>query len=159
MDRAQAEWSRCRRRHLIGALLGAALENLLAPGEVFAKVPPSPFRVIVHPQNPATVLSIELVADMFLKKATRWDDDESVHPFDQGPNSEVRKQFSDVVLQRSVAAVRHYWQQRIFSGRGVPPPELESDEAVLRRVQTDRQAIGYVSARAALTAVNVVTLH
>ena len=49
---------------------------------------------------------------------------------------------------RSVAAVKSYWQQVIFSGRGVPPPELETDEAVLRFVARHPGAIGYVSGSA-----------
>ena len=38
--------------------------------------------------------------------------------------------------------------QAIFSGRGVPPPELDSDEAVIRFVLKYPGAIGYVSAGA-----------
>lgn len=135
------------------------LERLFTSSVASAKAPPLPFRIVVHPENPHVVLSRHVVADMFLKKTTRWEDGESVHAYDQRPDSDVRRKFSDVVLQRSVAAVRHYWQQRIFSGRDVPPPELESDDAVLRRVQGDRAAIGYVSERATLTAVAVVRVR
>jgi hypothetical protein len=44
-----------------------------------------------------------------------------------------------------VQAVRAYWQQLIFSGRGVPPVELESDEAVVAFVLKYPGAVGYVS--------------
>lgn len=147
------------RRRLIGVLLGMALGDLLASSDASANEPRAGFRLIVHPNNPAAVLSREQVTDIFLKKSTRWDDGEAVHPFDQRVDSAVRGQFSDAVLRRSVAAVRHYWQQRIFSGRGVPPPELESDDAVMRRVQGDRGAIGYVSERASLSGVKLVAIR
>jgi len=49
-----------------------------------------------------------------------------------------------------VEAVRRYWQQCIFSGRSVPPPELDSDEAIVRYVAKYRGAVGYVSADAKL---------
>jgi hypothetical protein len=49
------------------------------------------------------------------------------------------------VLQRSVAAVKAYWQQRIFSGRGVPPPELDSEERVVVYVLEHEGAVGYLS--------------
>jgi ABC-type phosphate transport system substrate-binding protein len=112
-------------------------------------------RLIVNSANPAAQLDRDFVTDAFLKKATRWPDGEAIHPLDQRVDAAVRARFSDGVLHRSIAAVRHYWQQRIFSGRGVPPPELESDAAVIARVQRDRGAIGYVSERANLSADSV----
>lgn len=155
-QRGAHDWSR---RQVLGVLLGVAALDVLAFDEASADQARTGFRVIVHRDNPATVLSRELVTDIFLKKSTRWDDGEAVHAFDQRVDALVRDKFSDTVLRRSVAAVRHYWQQRIFSGRGVPPPELESDEAVVRRVQGDRGAIGYVSERAPLTGVKVVVVR
>lgn len=148
-----------RRRQVLGVLLGMTLGDLLASSDASADEPRAGFRLIVHPGNSTATLSRELVTDIFLKKYTRWEDGEAVHPFDQRVDSAVRGQFSDAVLRRSVAAVRHYWQQRIFSGRGVPPPELESDEAVLRRVQGDRGAIGYVSEHATMSGVKLVTIR
>ena len=62
----------------------------------------------------------------------------------------MRRIFSERVLKRSVAAVRNYWQQRIFSGRDVPPPEVEGDEAVVAYVAEHPGAVGYVSLGAKL---------
>ena len=108
------------------------------------------FRVIVHPDNPSTSLSRDALTDSFLKRTTRWGDGETIRPVDQRSDSAVRRRFSDSVLQRSVAAVKSYWQQRIFSGRELPPPELESDEAVVSYVMKHRGAVGYVSGAAKL---------
>jgi ABC-type phosphate transport system substrate-binding protein len=94
-------------------------------------------------------VSREFVADAFLKNVTRWSDDVAIHPADQRVDSVVRKRFSESILKRSVAAVKTYWQQRIFSGRGVPPPEFDADEAVVSYVESHPGAIGYVSASAA----------
>ena len=55
-------------------------------------------------------------------------------------------------------AVRSYWQQRIFSGRDVPPPEADSDLAVLRYVKENAGAIGYVSDVPNIQGVRVVTV-
>ena len=49
------------------------------------------------------------------------------------------------MLKRSVAAVRSYWQQRIFSGRDVPPPEVDTENQVIKYVAGDPGALGYVS--------------
>jgi hypothetical protein len=52
--------------------------------------------------------------------------------------------------------VRRYWAQRVFSGRGVPPPELANDSEVVKFVAAHSGAIGYVAADAALAGVKVV---
>jgi hypothetical protein len=124
-----------------------------------ADEPLTGFRVVVSAENPSLAISREFIADAFLKKATRWDNGEGIRPIDQRADSGVRAQFSRGVLRRSVSAVRNYWQQRIFSGRGVPPPELDSDAAVLRRVQQDRGAIGYVSEQADTSSVKVLSVR
>ena len=41
--------------------------------------------------------------------------------------------------------MRSYWQQRIFSGQGLPPPEMADDEAVVGYVISHPGAIGYVA--------------
>jgi len=117
------------------------------------------FRILVHPENPATSVSKDFVTDVFLKRLTRWHDGETAHPVDQRADSMVRKSFSDSVLRRSVAAVKRYWQQRIFSGRDLPPPEFDSDEAVVGYVLKHRGAIGYVSVSAKLDRTKTVTVQ
>jgi ABC-type phosphate transport system substrate-binding protein len=100
-----------------------------------------------------------MVAEALLKKRVRWDDGAAIHPVDLPSQSSVREKFSHAVLKRSVAAVRSYWQQRIFSGRGVPPPEVASDEAVVRYVATHPGGIGYVSSQVELMGVRVIELR
>jgi hypothetical protein len=102
------------------------------------------FKIVVHADRPSQVERSFLV-DAFLKNVTRWPDGEAIRPIDQRPDSPTRRKFSESVLKRSVPAVKTYWQQRIFSGRGVPPPELDSDEAVIRYVESHTGAVGYVS--------------
>ena len=46
---------------------------------------------------------------------------------------------------RSVAAVKSYWQQMVFSGRGVPPPELDTEAQVVSFVLRNPGSVGYVS--------------
>jgi ABC-type phosphate transport system substrate-binding protein len=117
------------------------------------------FHLVVHPSNRATVLDRRFVADVFLKKRTRWSDDEQVSPVDQSPRASPRARFSQAVLGRPVASVRRYWTQLVFSGRGVPPLELDGDRAVISYVASHPGAIGYVSNAAELAGVKVVRLE
>jgi ABC-type phosphate transport system substrate-binding protein len=128
---------------LLLVILVLALAQVPAPRAVEADTPG--IVVIVHPDNPASRLDKKFITNAFLKKRTRWSDDTTIRPVDLEPDSAVRKKFSKDVLGRSVSAVRRYWNQQVFSGRGVPPPELDSDEDVVTYVLKNRGAIGYVS--------------
>jgi ABC-type phosphate transport system substrate-binding protein len=117
-----------------------------------------PFRMIVNGSNPRARMPRDFVANAFLRKVSRWGHGETIRPVDQPNDSAARQKFSNEVLRRSVAAVRIYWQQLIFSGRGLPPPELESDQEVVRYVARNAGAIGYVSGSADLHGVKVVSM-
>src|SRR5690242_3420911 len=76
------------------------------------------FRVVVNTGNPVASASSELLVDLFLKRRVEWPDGTSARPVDLSVDTETRKEFSNSVLRRSVAAVKSYWQQMIFAGRG-----------------------------------------
>jgi hypothetical protein len=149
------------RRTSIGILLGLCMIVGVYAAEAGARnneAPPD-FRVVVHPTNPESFASRQVVSDVFLKKVSRWPNGEQIRPVDLTLGSPVRETFSQSVLRRSAAAVRSYWQQRIFTGRGVPPPEVSSDADVLRYVREHAGGIGYVSAAADSTTVKVLPLR
>jgi hypothetical protein len=124
---------------LLASMLFATGAGLFAQGRAPA------YQVIVHPHNAATSVERTFLADAFLKKVASWSSGEVLHPVDLSPSSPVRRSFSDEVLHRSVADVKGYWQQRIFSGRDVPPPEFDTDEDVIKYVLKYEGAVGYVS--------------
>ncbi len=117
-----------------------------------------PYRVIVNPENRARAVERKFLADVFLKKISRWPDGESVRPVDLVPDQPARRKFSQQVLGRAVSAVKGYWQQQIFSGQNVPPPELGADADVVEYVRTHRGAVGYVSPQADVSGVKVVSV-
>jgi ABC-type phosphate transport system substrate-binding protein len=146
-------------RTLSMTAIGAALVAVCSDAVFAQQAAPPPFQIVVHPRNPAALLSREFLNDAFLKKTTRWGDGEGIRPVDLEPRSATRQKFSEAVLKRSIAAVRSYWQQRIFSGRELPPPELDSDEAVLDYVLKNRGAVGYVSGHAKVADVKVIAVR
>lgn len=124
--------------------LALGLATLALVGAAVAETRPE-FVVIVHPGNRATDVPRRFLADAFLKRVTRWDDEVTVRPVDLEPDSPLRERFSEQVLSRSAAAVKSYWEQLLFSGRGIPPPELRDEEEVVAYVVSHPGAVGYVS--------------
>jgi ABC-type phosphate transport system substrate-binding protein len=140
-------------------LLFLMLAILAAPRFEAAAESVRSYRVIVHPKNPRTKLDRRFISDVFLKKRTRWSDDSVITPVDLGLKSSARAAFSTDILDRSVAAVRRYWTQLVFSGRGVPPAELASDADVVKYVSTHAGAIGYVSGSVDITGTKQIVIE
>jgi len=116
------------------------------------------FLIIVNPRNAETSVDRRFLEEAFLKKVTRWPNDEVIRPAELVENALARQRFSEDVLERSVEAVKGYWQQRIFSGRDVPPPEFATNEEVVNYVLRYDGAIGCVSADTALEGAKVLAI-
>lgn len=116
-------------------------------------------KLVVHASNPLDSISKEKVADLFLKRVTRWENGRAVTPVDQSEKSPVRGAFTKDLLDKEVVWVKSYWQKMIFSGRGTPPAELKSDGEVLDLVKSNADAIGYVADTATIPGgVKVLTV-
>jgi ABC-type phosphate transport system substrate-binding protein len=112
--------------------------------------------IVVNPSNATTTIERRFLEDAFLKKTTRWPNGEVIRPVDLAPESSVRRKFSEDVIRRSVASVRSYWQQIIFAGRDVPPPEFDTEDDVIKYVLKHAGGVGYVSGGASIGNLRVV---
>lgn len=110
----------------------------------------SGFKLVVNAGNPTTAETRATLSKFFLKKVREWGDKQKVTAYDLDEKAEVRQAFSDAIHGKSVTAIKSYWQRMIFSGRDVPPDEITSETDLLRRIATERGAIGYVSAKTPL---------
>ena len=118
----------------------------------------SAYKVIVHPSNPMTQLTRLKIGEAFLKKTYRWPDGQVMVPVEPPGKSPVRQRFSLEVYGKQVLAISAYWQQQIFNGKGVPPPERATDAEIVTFVRETPGAIGYVWAGSDTTGVKVVAI-
>jgi ABC-type phosphate transport system substrate-binding protein len=102
------------------------------------------FQVIVNPQNPVDELDRGFLRDAFLKKASTWSGGEALRPVDLSRKFAVRERFARQILKKTLPQLKRYWSQQVFSGKGVPPPELESERAVVSYVLANKGAVGYL---------------
>jgi ABC-type phosphate transport system substrate-binding protein len=132
---------------------------LLLSGPAGARSQELDFKVIVHPSNPIASMTSEQVSKLFLKKVTRWDHGVQVLPVDLAGSSPLRARFSQEIHGRPVSKVKAYWQQQIFSGREVLPPQKASDREVIAYVEANPGAIGYVGETTPLGNVRVIKIQ
>lgn len=135
---------------LVGVLLTVAPSVVRGDGA---------FKVIVNSSNPTESLTKKEVSELFLKKKTKWKHGQAVMPVDQSDTAGVRVDFSKQVHGRPVAAVEAFWQQKVFSGRDVPPPKKLTDQDVMSYVQSHPGAIGYVSAKTVVNDCKVIDVQ
>lgn len=117
------------------------------------------YKVIVNAANPVSSMKKDQVSRFFLKKVAKWDNGQAVLPVDLPKTSAGRQAFSIEIHGKPVKAIESYWQQKIFSGRDVPPLEKASDAQVLAYVKANSGAIGYVSAASGVGGVKILTLE
>ena len=103
------------------------------------------FRIVVHASNPLESITRAELSAIYMKRMRSWRDGREIVPVDQPASSPVRERFSRAIHGKNVAYVTRYWQRLIFSGRGIPPRQLQNDAAVLELVKHSRDAIGYVA--------------
>ena len=118
----------------------------------------SAYKVIVNPSNGTTQLSRLKVGEMFLKKNTRWADGAPVMPVELPAKTQVRQRFTLEIYGKQVIAISAYWQQMIFGGKAIPPPEKSSDADVVAYVRDTPGAIGYVWAGTDTSGVRVISV-
>ena len=128
---------------LAGALLGNAALAELA--------------IIGHPGIGLRGVTNDELAKVYLGSSARLDG-VSVKPIDQAEGAPARSQFYDKVVGKSESQLKRYWSQRVFSGKGKPPPSLADDQAVKDWVATTPGGIGYIDGGAVDGSVKVLSI-
>ena len=134
----------------------ACLAALLSPLQLAAADPT--VKVIVH-RGRAAKLTEGDVRAVYLKQKRFWDDGRSIVPINREAGSEARELFSARIFGQNSRRLAAYWNQRYFDAGEFPPATLASDEAVIRFVAGNEDAIGYVLQDDIKDTVVVLTLH
>ncbi len=81
---------------------------------------------------------------------------QSAVPVNLAPGDPVRKQFLEVILGQSEEQYTGYWLVRRYVGKGAPPLELETVDALLRHVLATPGAVGYLPVSKVPPGTNVI---
>ncbi|MDU0353441.1 phosphate ABC transporter substrate-binding protein [Paraglaciecola aquimarina] len=114
--------------------------------------------LVVHPNNDSS-LDTKMVKRIFLGKASKFSNGNEATPVNQLPSSASRVSFDSDTLGRSSSQVSAYWSKLVFTGKGIPPEELENDAAVIAFVASNENAVGYVNSSAVTSSVKAIPLN
>jgi ABC-type phosphate transport system substrate-binding protein len=104
--------------------------------------------VIINETNPAvTPMTASQVKIIYTRKINRrWKElNKNVLPVDRKGEPAIRKRFASEVLQMTPVAMDQYFSEREYQNQESQPVKFSSDEEVLKYVEDNPGAIGYVS--------------
>lgn len=114
--------------------------------------------LVVHPNNDVA-LDKKAIKRIFLGKSNKFSNGSEAIPINQIPGSTVRNSFDSDILGRSSSQVSAYWSKLVFTGKGIPPKEVDNDAAVISLVADNQSAVGYVDSSAVTEAVKAIPLN
>ena len=113
--------------------------------------------VIVNAASSIANVTASDVAKVFMGKSSSLEG-EKVKAVDLGEDSDVRTNFSEKILGRSVSKIVAIWKKKVFSGKGTPPKTMNNDNEVLAYVAGNANGIGYIDASKVTDKVKVITV-
>ena len=102
------------------------------------------FVIVVNTANPVKTVTVVELRRMFMKQSRMWPHAEPVVPVDWDATSDIRQEFSQQVLNRSVREMADFWVQQSMTQGLNPPSTQRSAKAVLRFVASVPGAVSYV---------------
>jgi ABC-type phosphate transport system substrate-binding protein len=125
---------------MITVLAASGFLNIAQAGEL---------AVVVGANSPASTMSADQVAQIFLGKST------SLVPVDQNENA-AKTEFYKKVTDKELSQVKSIWSKIAFTGKGLPPKEIGGNAEVKKNVASDPKAIGYIDKSAVDGTVKVI---
>ena len=95
--------------------------------------------------------------DCYTGDMPKWDDGQKVYVFDLKPKTEIKDTFYRY-LGKSTSRMKSIWMKRMLSGDGEPPPALESEEDMLKKVEKTKGSIGFISYDKVNTKIKVLAI-
>lgn len=98
--------------------------------------------IIGNLENDQQTLTALQVQDIFMGRTRAFPNGEFVSPYDQ---LELRTSFYQSLTNRPIEQINAYWARLMFSGQTSPPKKTADDENVIKKVQENKGAIGYIN--------------
>jgi ABC-type phosphate transport system substrate-binding protein len=100
--------------------------------------------IIANLQNSQHQLSALQVQDIFMGRTRSFPNGQFAITFDQ---QALRNDFYQKLTGRPIAQINAYWARLMFSGQTSPPTKLADDQSIIKVVQENAGAIGYIDSK------------
>ena len=109
--------------------------------------------IIANSNNELGNITRKQVADIYMGRITSLPNGSIPLPLDYQGNSAVRTRFYQSITGKNMAQINAYWARLSFTGQANPPRRLADKAAVMKVVEKNQDALGYVDTLAPATNV------
>ena len=95
--------------------------------------------------------------DCYTGDMPKWNDGQKVYVFDLRKKTKLKDKFYRF-LGKSTSRMKSIWMKRMLAGDGDPPPALESEEEMLKKVEKTKGAIGFINYNKVNSKVKVIAI-
>ncbi len=118
---------------LFGALLTLAQAAFSAP------------KIVLNQSVEFTSLDSAYLNQIFAMQIRKWPDGQAIQVFILPSTSSLHRKFVIDRLKIQAHQLDRIWNRMLFTGTGKAPTVVDSEDAMLKMIQTTQGAIGYVS--------------
>lgn len=112
--------------------------------------------VIVSPNANINKIDQDLVARLFLGKASSLPNDTRAIAIDMKKGSRIYNEFSESILEKTPSQLSSYWSRLIFTGRSKPNRQVNSAKEMKELISKNKNMIGYIDTKDVDNSVVVV---
>jgi ABC-type phosphate transport system substrate-binding protein len=112
--------------------------------------------VVIVNQDNGNAVNADFLAKAYRGEVKSWPAGGAISVIALADESPTRLAFDKAVLGKSPSQSRAMWAQLAFTGKAVPPKVVDSDDEVVKAVNGNKNAVGYVSPKANVSSVKVV---
>jgi ABC-type phosphate transport system substrate-binding protein len=100
--------------------------------------------IIAHANNEMGELTRKQIADIYMGRITSLPNGNIPLPLDYQGDSDARSRFYQSITGKNIAQINAYWARLSFTGQANPPRRLADKAAILKVVEKNQDALGYV---------------
>lgn len=113
--------------------------------------------VIANKSVPVNQLTKQQLLDIYSGEIRSWNNGDPIFVFDLRTDLEIRDDFYQLI-GRSSSRMKSIWMKKLLSGEGEPPKEIDSQDALILKIENSAGAIGFISSSKVTQKVKVIKI-
>lgn len=122
-----------------------------------AMVTASELIVITSSENTETIDEND-IKNIFLGKTNSFPSGLKAEPINIISSHPDYERFARKVLKKTPSQLKAYWAKRVFTGKGLPPITVSTEEELLKRLKTKKNYISYITLNGSYKDIRMVLI-
>ncbi len=112
----------------------------------FCKFAFAEIKIVAGKKSALDTMTLESAKDLYLGRKLGGDGLRGLKPLDRLDSANnTRSRFYKTLMGWSVARTKAHWSQLVFTGKGDAPQSVASLQELVKRLQDDEMAIGFIA--------------